>query len=393
MPPRITIRTARLIALAAQGMNSRTRRPTKLAAYASIERTGLWQVDSVNVFARSHLMPWYSRNGAYDLQLFDELAWGSNSKLVEYVGHEATLMPRSWLPRFAWRMEAMRNRYLAEGAWLSSQPKLQTRLKSQLLTHGPQTSQELELDRHTRSSPWWGWTDAKRALELMFRCGILTSVERRGFRRVYALPEQVLDDTSLTKMPREQAQYELVKHAVSAVGVGTRADIADYFRMGAADTQRAIDTLTAEGTIQPISVSGWSEPAWIATGAPKSPQGIRDAILSPFDPIVWTGPRTKRLFGMDYRIEIYTPAHKRKYGYYSLPLLVSGNLVGRTDLKADRQNSTLRVQSAWAEPEVDPACIADSVVQLLSEAASWQNLSKIEVADVGSLAEQLCASF
>ena len=255
---------------------------------------------------------------------------------------------------------------------------------------------DIEHDANERRGPWWGWSDVKRTLEWMFRVGEVVCIERRRFERVYALPEQALPPELLGDAPAEtDAVRDLIGRAASALGIATEADLADYWRMKRAPVRAAIRDLEDSGLLIPVEVPGWTTgtrptPAWLHRDA-RRPRRIEAAtVLSPFDPVVWFRPRTERLFDFHYRIEIYTPEPDRKFGYYSLPVLIDDDVVGRVDLKSDRKAKVLRVQSAWSEPGA-PADAAARLVPVLWRAASWQGLDGIEVADRGDLAPALRA--
>ena len=253
---------------------------------------------------------------------------------------------------------------------------------------------EIEHDANERRGPWWGWSDVKRTLEWMFRVGEVVCVERRRFERVYALPEQALAPELLGTPPSEaDAVRELVRRAAAALGIATEADLADYWRMKRAQVRDAIRDLEEAGVLIPVAVPGWSvggrpAPTWLHRDARRPRRIETAAVLSPFDPVVWFRPRTERLFDFHYRIEIYTPEPERKFGYYSLPVLIDDDVVGRVDLKSDRKAGVLRVQSAWAEPGA-PDETAARLVPVLQRAAAWQGLDGIEVAGRGDLAPAL----
>ncbi|HET8956927.1 MAG TPA: crosslink repair DNA glycosylase YcaQ family protein, partial [Microcella sp.] len=249
-----------------------------------------------------------------------------------------------------------------------------------------------------RRGPWWGWSDVKLGLEYLFAFGDVVSGGRRGFSRVYALPEQVgLAELHELAVPRADAERELVRRSTEALGIGTVALIADYHRLKVAPTQAALRELADAGVVEQVTVDGWMRGArpeivyrYRGTRLPRRIDAT--ALLSPFDPVVWFRPRTERLFDFHYRIEIYTPAPKRQYGYYSLPVLIDDALVGRIDLKSDRQAGVLRVQSAWTEDGVNPGWMAERVAPVLAQAAAWQGLGGVSVGERGSAIDAIRAS-
>ncbi|MGR2751251.1 winged helix-turn-helix domain-containing protein [Agromyces arachidis] len=384
---------ARRIALAAQGFG----RPRPAAAGTRaiagvVDRLGLLQIDSVNVFERSHYLPAFSRVGAYDRSALDRLAWGRRGRLVEYWAHQAAFIPRELWPLFEFRREEYRQQGASEwGGWLSENRRLADWLRVELAANGPMPASAIEHDANTRRGPWWGWSDVKRTLEWMFRTGEVVCVDRRRFERVYALPEQALDASLLEGAPAADDQVRaLVERAASALGIATAADLADYWRMKAVQVRPAIGDLVDAGVLQPVEVPGWTTggrpvPAWLHRDARRPRRVEAAALLSPFDPVVWFRPRAERLFDFHYRIEIYTPEAQRQFGYYSLPVLLDDRIVGRIDLKSDRAARVLRVQSAWAESHA-PAETAERLAPVLRDAARWQGLDDVVVTGRGDLA-------
>jgi len=398
MTETISPQLARRIALAAQGFG----RPLPAAAAGTrqltglVDRLGLLQIDSVNVFERSHYLPAFSRLGQYDRTQLDRLS-GERGRLVEYWAHQAALIPRHLWPAFAFRREEYRRKGSDWGGWVRENRDLAAWLVRELADKGPMRASEIEHDANERRGPWWGWSDVKRTLEWMFRTGEVVCVERRRFERVYALPEQVLTEPERTAdLPEADACRELVGRAAAALGIATAADLADYWRMKSAQVRPAIEALVDEGVLLPVTVPGWqtsgrATPAWVHREARRPRRIETTALLSPFDPVVWFRPRTERLFGFHYRIEIYTPEPKRVFGYYSLPVLVDDRLVGRVDLKSDRKSGVLRVQSAWVEAGVAPGEVAERLTPTLHHAAAWQRLDEVVVSGRGTLAPALTA--
>lgn len=388
--PRSTLSAAeaRRVALAAQGFGRPPAEPVSTRALnAAFGRLGLLQIDSVNVFERSHYLPLFARLGAYDRSTLDRLTLGRSGPYTEYWAHEAAFIPRDDLRLFRWRMNALRERDAGPTRvdGVTRTAAVRRELHALLRAEGPMRASAVEHESNVRRGPWWGWSDVKLGLEQMFRWGEAVSAGRAGFERVYALPEQVLPAGFLeTAPPRADAVRELVRQAARALGIGTRADIADYYRLRSDDTATAIAELTEAGEALPVRVEGWGERAWLHVGARVPRQMTADAVLSPFDPVVWFRRRAERMYGFHYRIEIYTPAPKRVFGYYVLPVLQDDRLVGRIDLKSDRQRGVLRVRTAWQEPgeHLDPERLAGT----LRRTASWQGLGAIEVTDRGTAA-------
>jgi uncharacterized protein len=385
---------ARRIALRAQGFGGARPSdglagPGARSLGAAIGRLGLLQIDSVNVFERSHYLPLFARLGAYDRAALDRITMRRGASHVEYWAHEAAFIPRDTLPLLAWKMRALRQKDLRdEDGFAATGGALFAELRAVLRANGPMRASAIEQLTHgtvERGGPWWGWSDAKRGLEYMFRWGDVVTAGRAGFERVYALPEQVLPAGFLETAPsRAAAQRVLVERAARAFGVGTVADLADYFRMRVDDTKVAIHTLADDGVLAPVTVEGWRERAWLHRDATLPRRIDADAVLSPFDPVVWFRRRAERMWDFHYRIEIYTPAPKRRFGYYVLPVLQDDRVVGRVDLKSDRQRGVLRVRTAWHEPGT--GIDAGRLGALLVRTAAWQGLDGIEVTDRGTAA-------
>jgi len=367
----------------AQGFSARQRPNVGRAAMlATVRRLGLLQIDSVNVLVRAHYLPLFSRLGCYDRAMLDRLAYRRNRKLFEYWGHEASLLPLETFPLLRWRMERARRRV---GIWRSmasiaeERPKLVAAVEATIRAGGPMAASDFENASGTTS--WWGWSDVKRALEFLFRSGTLTTATRRGsFERVYDLTERILPEASAAPAVEEtRAQQELLRIAARAYGIATESDLRDYFRLDVADAKRGVAALVDEGALIPIVVDGWKQPAFL-DAAYRLPRRIAtSAFLSPFDPLVWNRARARRLFDFDYRLEIYTPSHKRVHGYYVLPFLIDEKLVGRVDAKADRANGVLRIHALHYEGGVDRAAVFERVRADAVRLAAWLGLEQTKL--------------
>jgi uncharacterized protein YcaQ len=391
---------ARRVALAAQGFGRAPASPVGTRQLNLLmQRLRILQIDSVNVFERSHYLPVFARLGAYDRALLDRLLYRRGSPYVEYWAHEAAFLPVDDWPLFRWRMaEARLRHHSSPDAWPNENVEMLDWLRAELAEKGPLPARMIEHDANVRKGNWWGWSDVKHGLEYLFSWGEVVSAGRNRFERVYALAEQVLPGpVRELEMPREDAVRELVRRSAVALGIGTQSDFADYFRLGSADTLAAIRDLADTGDLVPVEVSGWErngkpQPVWLARDA-RLPRRVEHvALLSPFDPVVWRRERALRMFGFHYRIEIYTPEPKRVYGYYVLPVLVDDRLVGRIDLKSDRQAGVLRVQAAWTEEggTVSGEDV-ERIAAVLRETAAWQGLDRIVVAGRGTLSPALSA--
>jgi len=398
MPATISRALARRIALAAQGFGTGAGTAIGIRQLTGlVNRIELLQIDSVNVFERSHYMPAFSRLGAYDKVQLDRLTTGREARFTEYWAHEASFLPVEVWPLFHWRMQHFRERSAHNtDDWSHANRPMLAWLLAELAANGPMPASAIEHDANRRSGPWWGWSEVKTGLETLFRWGDVVSAGRIRFERVYALPEQVFSPELLGQgISSADAHRALVSRSARAHGIGTAKDFADYFRLKTAPALVAIRDLEEAGELIPVEVAGWGTKgtpgaAWLHRDA-RLPRSINaQTVLSPFDPVVWERARALRLFNFHYRIEIYTPEPKRVFGYYSLPILLDDMVVGRVDLKNDRQAGVLRVQSAWAEPAA-PADAPARLALVLREAAAWQGLDEIVVVPRGNLAAGLAA--
>lgn len=392
----LTAAQARRIALAAQGFG-RPRGPVGTRQLnLALQRLAVLQLDSVNVFERSHYLPLFARLGAYDKAALDRLTFRARSPYVEYWAHQASLIPLTDWPLWGWRRQYYRDRSKDYTGWSAKNEPMLDFLRAELAEKGPLTAGQVEHDENKRNGPWWGWSEVKTGLEVLFMRGEVVAAGRRNFERRYDLAERRIPAELLEReIPEADAVRELVATSARALGIGTLKDIADYFRLLQAPAKAAIQDLVDSGELLPVTVKDWNRPAFLHRDA-RIPRRIEAAaLLSPFDPVVWERDRTLRMFGFHYRIEIYTPAPKRQYGYYTLPLLIDEALVGRIDLKADRQNGVLRVQSAWREPgpvEAGASVDLDRVSGLLRETAAWQGMESVVVQDWGDLARDLAGA-
>ena len=378
---KLSLNAARRIALAAQGFGAA--RPASVNAghlRRTVERLSLHQIDSVSVVVRAHYLPAFSRLGRYDRNLLDRAAWGPRSRrfLLEYWAHEASLLPLELHPLLRWRM-ALAER--GEIGWKSLRAYAGERRKEaeavldRIRTDGPLAASDFQKG----GGGWWGWSDAKQALEWLFWAGLVTAATRKSsFERVYDLPERVLPSAilALPTPAAADAKRALIERSARALGIATATDLRDYFRLDPSSARTAIDELSEDGSLLPVAVEGWKQPALLHRDS-RIPRKIHArALLAPFDPLVWERTRTERLFGFRYRIEIYTPAHKRVHGYYVLPFLLDERLAARVDLKADRANSRLLVRKVTWEWERtgDEAQRLDAELRLM---ADWLGLERV----------------
>jgi uncharacterized protein YcaQ len=358
-----------------------------------LRHTGLLQIDSVNVLARAHYLPVFSRIGAYPQPLLDRMAF-RHGELFEYWGHEAALLPVALHPLMRWRMargERLVDRWGRIGRLVRERPGYVDWVYDEVVARGPVTAGEVAEDEKRSTEEWgWNWTDAKTALEYLFYAGRVAIANRRNFERHYDLPERVLPASVLAlPTPTEaEAHRELLMLAARFHGVGTAADLADYFRIGTVAARPRLAELVEDSRLEQVEVRGWQHPAYVLPGTPLPRRAAGRALLVPFDPLVWERSRAERLFGFRYRLEIYTPAHKRVHGYYVLPFLLRDALVARVDLKADRAARRLLVRAAWAEPDA-PDDTARALAAELALLAGWLELDDIAVEERGDLANRL----
>jgi uncharacterized protein YcaQ len=394
---RLSAAQARRVALAAQGFADArpAGAPDGWALRRVLDRVGLLQIDSVNVLARAHYLPLFSRLGPYDPALLDRAAHQAPRRLFEYWGHEASLLPVALQPLLRWRMARA-----ADDAWggmrriQHERPDLVAQVLDEVRDRGPVAASEvLEHERPKRTGPWWDWSDVKRAFEWLFWSGQITSARRRGFERLYDLPERVLPRAVIaTPTPAvEEAQRGLLRVAARSLGVAAERDLRDYFRLSPGEAKPRLAELVEAGELWPVEVEGWRVPGYLHPGARVPRRVDARALVGPFDSLVWERARAERLFGFRYRIEIYVPAPQRVHGYYVLPFLLGDRLVARVDLKADRQARALRVQAAHAEPDA-PAETVPALRAELEAMAGWLGLDGVSVAARGDLAPALMAA-
>ena len=387
---RLTRGQARRIALAAQGFADRRPPPGSVSmrhVQRVVDRVGVIQIDSVNVLARSQYLPLFSRLGPYDTALLDRARDQAPRRLVEYWAHEASLIPPATWPLLDFRM-----RRALEDSWGGMQrvarehPGLVTAVLAEVEARGPLTSRQVERalshDLPRQKEDWgWNWSLVKMALEHLFWAGSISSAGRTSsFERTYAGLSRVAPPAVRAswvdpdaRPAEEDAVVELVRIAARAHGVGSELCLRDYFRLKGTQARPAIARLVKAGELVPVEVEGWRRPAWLYAEA-RVPRRIEaEALLSPFDSLVWQRERAEAIFGFRYRIEIYTPADRRVHGYYVLPFLHGEHIVARCDLKADRAAGVLRVHRVTWEPEA-PAEARPALARALDEMSGWLGL-------------------
>jgi uncharacterized protein YcaQ len=382
-PPSISAAEARRIALAAQQFGTAAAPSTVRGVSDLVRRLGAVQIDSVNVLVRSHYLPIFSRRGAYSTALLEHAAYAERDRpLFEYWGHEASFLPIELYPLFRWRMDQARR---GEGTWgrlkryASEHKTLVAAVVEQIRERGALAAGELK-DAGRSTGSWWGWSQGKEILEWLFWIGEVTTARRRNFERLYDLAERVLPDARNAPVPaRDEAQRALMTIAARALGVATLRDLRDYYRLPTADAAARLHELLEEGTLQPVSVDGWKHQAYMHSATRVARSADAAALLSPFDSLIWERQRTERLFGFHFRLEIYTPLHKRQHGYYVLPFLLGDRLVGRVDLKSDRARSRLQVRGGSVEAGIKASRVVQPLTAQLDSLAAWLGLDGWEV--------------
>ncbi len=404
MKPALSLAEAQRIALVAQGFSGQSRdakpntKPTWLKLAKAIDELHLLQIDSVNVLVRSHYMPLFSRLGNYGRDKLDERSLAqTNRHMFECWAHEASLVPLSLHPLMRWRMERARNHDGIYRHFDNFGRQEKTFLKNTLAfiaKNGPTTASAIP-GAGKSAGGWWGWSKGKLALETLFDQGHVTTSHRDGFERIYDLTERVIPSEILAlPTPKEDESFRsLMLLSARALGIGTELDLRDYFRLPIAEARTALKALVGDGQLIETKVEGWAKPAYLLPGTrlPKKAGGA--ALLTPFDPLVWNRDRAERLFNFHYRIELYTPEHKRKFGYYVLPFLYGQAIAARLCLKADRATGTLRVNQSHIEAGQAQEEIAPAVAHELQRMATWLGLTEVAITRKGNLAKALTPNF
>jgi uncharacterized protein YcaQ len=391
---------ARRLALGSLGFGAK--RPARAGAAhvrATATRLSAIQIDSVNVLARAHYVPTFSRYGPYPMSALDTMAHGTR-ELFEYWGHAACFLPMDMYPLIRWRME---NQCAGWAGVSVKQKRFIEAVRQEVAARGPIAAGELSMGGKS-TGPWWGWSEGKQAMELLFRQGHVAVAGRRHFERLYDIPERVIPPAILQapQVPPADAKKALILRAARAMGVGTAKDIAQYFHIDAwwdrlsVNGRRAqttigvlFDELVEEGRLARVRVEGWKTHAFMIPDAQIRNALDARAIVSPFDPILWERKWTKAVFDFDYQIEIYVPGPKRIYGYYVLPFLLGDRFAARVDLKADRKTSTLIVHAAYFERGCKARDVAAALAEELRAVAAWLSLDSFAVASKGNLATTL----
>lgn len=374
---------ARRAALAAQGFGTRAGSNQSRQLLAMLERLGALQLDSVNAVVRSHYLPLFSRLGTYSRGTLDQLAWGKRrqQRLFEAWGHEASLLPLSLQPCLRWRhARAAQGVGIYQGLarFGRDNPQVLGRVLDQVASQGPVSAGALNT-RQGKAGPWWDWSQEKHALEWLFAAGELCVASRRGFERLYDLPERVLPATVLAQpTPTEaEAQRALLLHAAKALGVATEKDLRGYFRLSPGDAKARLAELEEDGALLRCQVEHWRQPAYCLPGL-KVPRKVNaSALLSPFDSLMWERERVERLFEFRYRLEFYVPPAKRTFGYYVMPFLHQERIEARVDVRADRATGALVVHALHQESVGLDASGRNALDEQLQALAHWLGLAEV----------------
>ena len=390
MPSTLSNAQAKRIALAAQGFADPrpTGRVDRRHLRRVLARIGLIQIDSVNVLVRSQELPLFARLGPHPRTLLDDATRAG--ELFEYWVHEASLVPTEQYHLYRWRMREP-HPWAGFRRRIEGQEEYIEQVYRRVVDEGPLVAGDLKA-RVGRKGTWWDHDDGKTALEALFFVGRVSARRRpNDFARLYDVPERMIPSEALERPgpPAHEARKELLVLAARYHGIGTLADLADYHRLTPTRCKAALAELVEEGRLLSVTVREWDRPAYLHPEARRPQRVNARALLSPFDPVVWNRDRALRIFGFHYRIEIYTPPPKRQYGYYVLPFLLGDDIVGRVDLKADRANGALLVQSAWTEPGVNERAVAAALMEELSLMATWLELDRIDVTGRGDLGPEL----
>ena len=386
----LSLAEARRIALAAQGFaDPRPRGRVDIRHLRAVmARVGLLQIDTVNVLIRSHYLPLFSRLGPYPLSLLDDATY-QRKELFETWAHEASLIPVGRYPLLRHRMDA-KTGHERFRSWAQENSAYVEGVLDEVRQRGPIAAGDLS-DPGKRKGIWWARSKGKMALEWHFRMGRVMVHQRRNFTRVYDLTTRVIPAHILNGGGQSEleAQRALLLLAARSHGVGTARDLADYYRLPVPRARELLADLAADGALDAVSVAGWDEPAYLHPKA-RIPRSVdAQALLSPFDSLIWERNRTQRLFDIRYRIEIYVPERQRQFGYYVLPFLLGDRLVARVDLKADRQTRRLLVRAAHVEPDVDRKRVAAALAEELQAMAGWLELDGVNVGRRGAFATEL----
>ena len=382
----LSLDEARRLAISAQGL-ARPRpsgRVDRRHLRRMIDDVGVIQIDSVNVLARSHELVLFARLGPHRRDLLTDAV--ADGEIYEYWVHEASFVPAHHHHLHRWRT-TLEHPWKRVRQIATRRPELITDLERRVLQTGPVTARQVT-ERQGPKGTWWDWDDPKAALEWLFWHGRISATrDPRDFSRRYDAPERVIDTAGIatTMPPLDTVRRELVMLAARHHGIATLADLADYHRQRPRDIHPTVEALVRSGTLATVEVDTWDRDAYMLADTSIPRRVTARALLSPFDPLIWCRPRVERLFGFHYRLEFYTPAARRRFGYFVMPFLLDDQLVARVDLRADRSQGRLVVAGVFAEDRIDHRRVGSELAAELVELARWLDLTDIEVGDRGTL--------
>ncbi len=390
----LTITAARNLHLAAQGLlTAPPKTASKQQVLDAIRQMAVLQIDTINVVERSPYFVLWSRLGSYRTEWLDELL--EEGKLFEYWAHEASFLPIEDFHLYRHQMISPHGLgWKFNQGWLRDHKKDVNLIKKHIQQNGPTRSLDFAR-RNGKAGGWWEWKPEKRSLEVLFTMGELMVARRHHFQRVYDLRERVHpawnDQRDLVDPLLAQRQQVLL--AVKALGLAKASWITDYFRMSRPDSTNQPDVLAKQGLLLTTTVAGWNEPAYVHPDHHALLQLAHDGklrasvtrLLSPFDPVVWDRKRAIELFDFDYKLECYTPESKRRYGYFSLPILRKGALIGRLDAKAHRKEGRFEVKQFHLDDKttVTPTLMKD-VVACLNSCAKWHGTPRLDFSSLSA---------
>lgn len=382
--PALSLADARRIAVAAQALDRVPPEATKADVLAMVRRLGCVQIDTIHVVARSAYLVLWSRLGAYDVGWLDELLY-PDRLVFEYWAHAASIVPIEHWPLFRRRMLATLEGERGWVAWRDQNAAVIEQVRDEIRERGPLGAAHFEAPEGHKSGGWWDWKPAKTALDYLWSAGELMIERRVNFHRRYELRERLLPAWDDADLPGEaENRRRLAELAFGCMGVATVKQLADYFRQPIRGLAASVDELAAAGIVERVTVEGWREPAFVEREALAAfgrglPPATHTTFLSPFDNLSWDRKRTLALWGFDYTLECYVPGPKRRWGYFTLPILWRGELIGRLDAKAERRDGVFRVKALYLEPGVPPEAVAADIGRALHECAAWHGTPEVLV--------------